>query len=551
MSHGPRSGLAAVSAALLAMSRHLEVRDVLQTIVASARELLDAEYAALGVPDDHGGFAQFVVDGVSDDQWKAIGPLPRQHGILAAMLHEATPAAARRRPRGPPLRRLARRPPRDVGLPRHAGRRRRRDPRRALPGQQGAPAEGTPEPEPAAGAASPRRTRSCCGILAQHAAIALTNARLYERSRELTIAGERSRLAHELHDAVTQKLFSLRLTAQAAAALVDRDPARAKDELQQVAALAAEAADELRAAVVELRPAALDEDGLVATLRTQVQVLDRAHAARVTFRRHGVRALPAAQEEALLRVAQEALHNALRHAGADHGRRRPRPARRPARVLRVTRRRPRLRPDGRPPRRAPPRAGLHARPGGRRRRPPDRGIGARQGHHDRDGGARWLTPIIRVLLVDDHQVVRRGLRTFLEVQDDIEVVGEAADGDEGVARAEELRPDVVLMDVKMPGTDGIEALRRLRELDNPARVLVVTSFTEQRTVVPALRAGAAGYVYKDVDPDALAGAIRSVHAGHVLLQPEVAGALLSQEDASGGQGRGGDAHRAGARGARR
>ncbi|MFF7728152.1 response regulator [Streptomyces sp. NPDC008001] len=148
--------------------------------------------------------------------------------------------------------------------------------------------------------------------------------------------------------------------------------------------------------------------------------------------------------------------------------------------------------------------------------------------------------VIRVVLVDDHQVVRRGLRTFLEVQDDIEVVGEAADGAEGVERTEELRPDVVLMDVKMPGTDGIEALRRLRELQNPARVLIVTSFTEQRTVIPALRAGAAGYVYKDVDPEALAGAIRSVHAGHVLLQPEVAGALLSQDEGGpgGSQGRG-------------
>lgn len=151
----------------------------------------------------------------------------------------------------------------------------------------------------------------------------------------------------------------------------------------------------------------------------------------------------------------------------------------------------------------------------------------------RDGAA------VRVLLVDDHQVVRRGLRTFLEVQDDIDVVGEAPDGEEGIARAEELRPDIVLMDVKMPGIDGIEALRKLRDLGNPARVLVVTSFTEKRTVVPALRAGAAGYVYKDVDPDALASAIRSVHAGHVVLQPEVADALLSQEEAGGGQGRGG------------
>ncbi|MFC8144594.1 response regulator [Streptomyces collinus] len=150
-----------------------------------------------------------------------------------------------------------------------------------------------------------------------------------------------------------------------------------------------------------------------------------------------------------------------------------------------------------------------------------------------------MADAIKVLLVDDHQVVRRGLRTFLEVQDDIEVVGEAADGAEGVDRAEELKPDVILMDVKMPGMDGVDALRRLRELANPARVLVVTSFTEQRTVVPALRAGAAGYVYKDVDPDALAGAIRSVHAGHILLQPEVAGALLAQEESNAGTGRAG------------
>ncbi|MER7990080.1 GAF domain-containing sensor histidine kinase [Streptomyces noursei] len=309
MSNGPGAGIPAVSTAILAMSRHLEVRDVLKTIVASARELLDAEYAALGVPDDHGGFAQFVVDGVSAEQWKAIGPLPRQHGILAAMLHNATPE------------RLAdvREDPRFGGWP------------AAHPDMSdflGLPVADGDEilgalflankrcPKPTGGCGFTAEDERLLGILAQHAAIALTNARLYERSRELTIAGERARLAHELHDAVSQKLFSLRLTAQAATALVDRDPARAKDELHQVAALAAEAADELRAAVVELRPAALDEDGLVATLRSQVQVLDRAHSARVTFTAQGIRALPNAQEEAMLRVAQEALHNALRHSGA-------------------------------------------------------------------------------------------------------------------------------------------------------------------------------------------------------------------------------------------
>ncbi len=306
---GSGTGLAAVSTALLAMNRQLEVRDVLKTIVVSARELLNARYAALGVPDDHGGFAQFVVDGVSEKQWKAIGPLPRQHGILAAMLRDAT------------SQRLAdvRTAPRFEGWP---------DAHPEMSDFLGLPIADGDEVLGAlflANKQCPRLTGGCgftaedeelLSILAQHAAIALTNARLYERSRELTIAGERARLAHELHDAVAQKLFSLRLTAQAATALVHRDPDRARSELQQVTALAAEAADELRAAVVELRPAALDEDGLVATLCTQMQVLDRAQSTQVTFSSHGVRALASAQEEALLRVAQEALHNALWHAGA-------------------------------------------------------------------------------------------------------------------------------------------------------------------------------------------------------------------------------------------
>ena len=141
---------------------------------------------------------------------------------------------------------------------------------------------------------------------------------------------------------------------------------------------------------------------------------------------------------------------------------------------------------------------------------------------------------IRVLVVDDHQVVRQGLRTFLDVQDDIAVVGEAAGGEACVTEAERLRPDVILLDLRMPGGDGVQALRDLRERGNPARVLVVTSFTDASTVLPAVRAGAAGYVYKDVDPAALAAAVRAVHAGHVLLHPDVAGLLAAGEPADGG-----------------
>ncbi|GAA1844161.1 response regulator [Asanoa iriomotensis] len=139
---------------------------------------------------------------------------------------------------------------------------------------------------------------------------------------------------------------------------------------------------------------------------------------------------------------------------------------------------------------------------------------------------------IRVLVVDDHAMVRQGLRSFLEVQDDLEVVGEAADGAEAVARTAELLPDVVLLDLRMPGVDGVAALREMTARGLPSRVLVITSFTEPAAVLPAVRAGAAGYVYKDVDPPALAAAIRSVHLGHTLLHPEVARVLSEGESAA-------------------
>jgi DNA-binding NarL/FixJ family response regulator len=137
--------------------------------------------------------------------------------------------------------------------------------------------------------------------------------------------------------------------------------------------------------------------------------------------------------------------------------------------------------------------------------------------------------MIRVLVVDDHPVVRQGLRTFLDLQADLSVVGEAGSAAECVAQAKELRPDVVLLDLKMPDGDGVQALHDLRAAGLDTRVLVVTSFTEPDSVLPAVRAGASGYVYKDVDPPALAAAVRAVHAGHVLLHPEVARLLTKPE----------------------
>jgi DNA-binding NarL/FixJ family response regulator len=133
--------------------------------------------------------------------------------------------------------------------------------------------------------------------------------------------------------------------------------------------------------------------------------------------------------------------------------------------------------------------------------------------------------VIRVLIADDHPVVRQGLRTFLDVQDDLTVIGEAADGEEAVAMAESLTPDVLLLDLRMPVLDGLGALGRLGGLG--VRVIVLTSVSDPVDVAPAMRAGAAGFLYKDVDPAALVQAIRAVHGGQVLLAPEAAEAMLA------------------------
>jgi len=137
-----------------------------------------------------------------------------------------------------------------------------------------------------------------------------------------------------------------------------------------------------------------------------------------------------------------------------------------------------------------------------------------------------VTPPISVLIVDDHPVVRRGLRVLLEVAGGIEVAGEAGDGDTGLALAAEHTPDVILLDLKLPGVDGIAVLGALKARDSAARVLVLTSATEPALASLALRSGAAGLLYKDVDPDALVRAIRSVHDGHLLLAAEAAGTLV-------------------------
>jgi signal transduction histidine kinase len=301
-----RGALEAMSEAVLAIAAEREVDPVLRRLVESARRLAGARYAALGIPDGSGAFAQFITAGMSDELIAAMGPLPRTHGLLGAMLE--SPESYRTT---------------DI----------RQDPRfrgwwpRAHPQMRsflGVPIVARGEIIAAfyltdrEGADDfSAEDQRLIEMLAAHAAVAIENARLVERSRELNIVEERNRLARELHDAVSQKLFGLVLNAESAATLLDRDPQAAGAQIAGIRELAQEALEELRGLIFELRPASLEEEGLAATLRKHVDMLRRVHGRDVELRISGSPHTAQETEGEVLRIAQEALNNALRHADAE------------------------------------------------------------------------------------------------------------------------------------------------------------------------------------------------------------------------------------------
>src|SRR3984957_472751 len=298
-----------VSAVVQAVARQLSVRDVLQMIVRSARTLADARYAALGVPDEHDSFAEFVVDGISPRQQAAIGPLPRHHGMLGVMLREGQPlrlADIRADPRfegwpaaHPELSDVLAVPIKDGSQPPGG---------RALGFIFAACKRGP--------GGFTERDERLVSLFAAHAAIALSHARLYERGRELSVLQERARLARGLHDAVSPKLFHVRAKARAAAVLVERDSARAIEEIGSLADLAGQAHAELRAVIDGLAPPELAAGGLAGSIRGYALLAGRTYGAEVSVHAGDVPALDPQRETAVYRIAQEAIGNALRHSGS-------------------------------------------------------------------------------------------------------------------------------------------------------------------------------------------------------------------------------------------
>ena len=293
-----------MSDAVLAVTAELRVERVLQKMVDAARDLAGARYAALGIPDYEGGFEQFITSGMDDDLIARIGPLPRTHGLLGAMLEDSAPFRTRDISRDPRFQWWPSAHPRMttfLGVPIVSKGR--------IIGAFYL-TDKTDAPE------FTELDQQLIEMLAAHAAIAIENARLYERSRELSVVEERNRLARELHDSVTQTLFSVVLTAEAASTLVERDPTQAREQIERLKALAGDAVQEMRSLIFELRSADVEGDGLVPALRKHIDVLRRVRRAEIDLTVDGERALDPALERELFRIAQEALNNALKHARA-------------------------------------------------------------------------------------------------------------------------------------------------------------------------------------------------------------------------------------------
>jgi signal transduction histidine kinase len=298
---------AELSEAVLAIAAERSLEPILERMVATARELARARYAALGIPDGAGGFVRFITSGLTDEEIARIGPLPRTHGLLGAMLEstesERTPdIKAHPRYRWWP----AAHPDMGsfLGVPVVS-----KD--RVIASFYLADREGQEEFSPA--------DQKAIELLAAHAAVAIENARSYDLARELSVIEERNRLARELHDSVTQRLFSLELGAETAATLLDRDLEGARTQLARVQEMAREAMAELRAVIFELRPATVEDEGLLVALRKHVDVLRRVEQRQISFDGDGGvprKSTPPAVEAEVFRIAQEALNNALHHSRA-------------------------------------------------------------------------------------------------------------------------------------------------------------------------------------------------------------------------------------------
>jgi DNA-binding NarL/FixJ family response regulator/signal transduction histidine kinase len=380
--------------------------------------------------------------------------------------------------------------------------------------------------------------------LADQIAVAIENAWLMERARELAASDERNRLAREIHDTLAQSLIAVSMELDAIDRRLRDDPAHVAGLVNHARGLAHRAVEEARHAIWRLRPASLERQSLAEALAAEVTSLEQGGAVveGVCTIQGECRPVAAEVEAAVFRITQEALSNVRKHARARRVRVVLAYGDRSLRLL--------IEDDGRG---FDPNAPV---------RPGDGGFGIegmRQraalvgGDIELDSSPGWGTRIrvfvpeaptcdtdeapttIRVLLADDHTLVREGIRRMIDGIGNLALVGEAENGKEAVERALELAPDVVLMDVQMPELDGLAATRRIRAQAPSTGVIILSTNAPDDVVLEAVRAGARGYLLKDVSLDELQEAVHTVAAGGSYFTPTAAAKL------AGGVRRGGTA----------
>lgn len=301
----PQELLRSVHQAALAITDELRLDVILGRMVEVARELVDARYGAIGVPDGSGGFEKFITSGLTEDEIEAIGPLPRQHGLLALMLEDPRPV------RYPDIREHER----FEGWPRT------HPTMKTFLGvpivYKGRIVGSFYLTDKLGGRLFSQQDEEAIGMLAAHAAIAIQNAQLYERSRELTAMEERNRLARELHDSVAQTLFNIVLESDVTSTLLQKGESEAaRKHLAGLSEQAREAVTEIRSLIFELRPADLEREGLATTLRKHLDALGRVQRIETSFVQEGEATIPVTEAREVYRVIQEALNNVVKHAGA-------------------------------------------------------------------------------------------------------------------------------------------------------------------------------------------------------------------------------------------
>ena len=351
-----------------------------------------------------------------------------------------------------------------------------------------------------------------------------------EEEARRAVEDERNRITRELHDVLAHSVSVMTVQASAVRRLLKPEQQREREALMTVEETGRQALSEMRRLIGIMRteeevPALAPQPGLGTLPALVEQVRQSGLPVELTVEGEPVK-LPAGVDLSAYRIVQEALTNALKHAGPAHAwvavryvgddveievandgrsqgeqrRRRPRPGRH-ARARGALRRRAAVRPT-------------------RRRRLPDLGAAARD---------RISRMTVRVLIVDDQALVRAGFKMILESEPEIEIVGEAEDGVQAVDAARELKPDVVLMDIRMPNLDGLEATRRiLAATDDAVRVLMLTTFDLDEYVYEALRAGASGFMLKDTPPEQLISAIHVVASGDALLSPAITKRVIEE-----------------------